>query len=411
MRQLLQGIGNELQAFVAQRDDVAMILSSPSADALPVLTLVDGVEANSASDMFWTFTDNFTDPVTYVDAVVGAFAAKHQGVRLALEKEGMKPWPAIPAFIMSPETSPAGRFRGLAAFSRELLPIPGGGNIVWVLYPLEIADARLYAHLMAQLLRHEFPNPWCHHLRFIIRDDPMAPMLRHAFAGAPRVRWFQPDLGPEAVQRALEEAAEDEALPLDERVTNLMVLAGVDHANHRYPDALAKYELLLKYHAPLGNLVMAAVSLNGMGEAYQRMGDLECAAESYQAALVPASQGEQPAIPVLLNIVLNLASVRFSQESWTDAEGYYDLAQQLAIVARNGPARVQALDLRGLCQHRQRKLQDAEQSWYGGAVIAAQLEDVELCRTLVARLQQYYAETGQHELERERREQLAALSA
>jgi tetratricopeptide (TPR) repeat protein len=148
-----------------------------------------------------------------------------------------------------------------------------------------------------------------------------------------------------------------------------------------------------------------------MGEAYQRMGDLERAAESYQAALVPASQGEQPAIPVLLNIVLNLASVRFSQESWTDAEGYYDLAQQLAIVARNGPARVQALDFRGLCQHRQRKLQDAEQSWYGGAVIAAQLEDVELCRTLVARLQQYYAETGQHELERERREQLAALSA
>jgi tetratricopeptide (TPR) repeat protein len=411
MRQLLQRIGNELQAFVRQRDDVAMILSSPSADALPILTLVDGVEANSASDMFWTFTDNFTDPAAYVDAVVGGFAAKHQGVRLALEKEGMTPWPAIPAFIMSPETSPAGRLRGLAAFSRELLPIPGGGNIVWVLYPLDIADARLYAHLMAQLLRHEFPNPWCHHLRFIIRDDPVTPMLRHAFAGAPRVRWFQPDLGPEAVQRALEEAAEDEALPLDERVTNLMVLAGVDHANHRYPDALAKFELLLGYHAPLGNYVMAAASLNGMGEAYQRMGDLERAADSYQAALVPASQGEQPAIPVLLNIVLNLASVRFSQERWAEAEGYYDLAQQLAIVARNGPARVQALDFRGLCQHRQRKLRDAEQSWYSGSVIAAQLEDVELCRTLVARLQQYYAETGQHELERERREQLAALSA
>ena len=411
MRQLLHGIGARLQAFVNQRDDLALLLSSPASDSLPILTLIDEIEASSASHMFWTFSEAFTDPAAYADAVVGSFATRHEGVRLALEKEGMKPWPHIPPHILARETLPARRLRDLAAFSRELLPVPNGGNVVWVFYPLEIADPRRYASLAGQLLSHQFPNPWCHHLRFILRDEPSAPVLQQAFGDAPRTQWFRPDLGPEAVQRSLEEAANDDTLPLDERLANVMVLAGGDYANHRYPEALAKYELLLTYHAPLKNYVMAAVSLNGMGEAYQRMGDLDRAAQSYEAALVPASQGEHPAIPVLLNIVLNLGSVRFTQERWAEAEAYYDMAQQLATVARNGPAKVQALDCRGLCQHRQQRLQEAEQSWYNGAVIAAQLEDVALCRTLVGRLQQYYAETGQHELERERREQLAGLNA
>ncbi len=133
--------------------------------------------------------------------------------------------------------------------------------------------------------------------------------------------------------------------------------------------------------------------------------------DSYQAALVPATQGDPPPIPVFLNVVLNLANLRFGQERWDESEGYYDVAQQLATVARDGPTRVKALDFRGLCQQRQRKLEEAEESWYNGSVIAAQLEEVDLCRTLVARLRQHYAQTGQHAKERERAEQLAMLGA
>jgi tetratricopeptide (TPR) repeat protein len=409
MRRLLQQIGDHLHTFVNQRDDVAMILTSPSTDALPMLTLLEGLEANSASDMFWTFTDAFTDPQTYTDAVVMAFATKHEGVRLAMEKEGMKPWPPIPAPVLSADAPPPQRVRGLAAFSRELLPTPNGGNIVWTFYPLEIVDELGYAHLMRQVLRHEFPNPWCHHLRFIVRAEPANQALRTVLAGSPRLHWYQPDLGADAVQRSLEDEAADESLPLEERLANVLMLAGGDQANRRYAEALEKYELLLQYHAPMGNYVMAGVALNGMGEAYEKMGDLERASDSYQAALVPASHGEHPPIPVLLNVVLNLANLRYTQERWAEAEAYYDMAQQLATVARNAPVKIESLDFRGICQHRQSKVEEAEKSWYDGSVIAAQLEEIELCRRLVARLRQHYEETGQHAKERERREQLAAL--
>jgi tetratricopeptide (TPR) repeat protein len=409
VRGLLEKIGDRLKGFVEQRDDVALVLSSPASDALPILTLLEDLEAASASDLFWIFTDAFKDPCSYADAVAKAFATKHEAVRLALEKAGMTPWPSIPPRGFSPDLSPAQRLRGFAAFSRELLPVAGGGNLVWVFFPLEIGDHKEFAGLIEKVLQHTFPNPWCHHLRFIIREDPSDKTLRSILKGLPRLQWYQPDLGPEAVQRSLEEEVADECLSIAERLGNVMVLAGIDHANRRYPEALEKYELLLQYHAPVGNHAMAAVALNGMGEAHEKMGNLERAGRSYQAALISANRGNHPPVPILLNVVLNLANLRLKQERWDEAEAYFDMTQKLATIARNGPAKVQALDFRGVCQYRQRKLLEAERSWYDGSVLAAQLEDVDLCRTLVWRLQQYYAETRQFEKERERRDQLAAL--
>ncbi len=276
MRAVLQQVGDRLKAFIRQRDDVALVLCSPVTDALPILTLLEGLEAASASDLFWTFTDSFTEPRGYADTVVEAFATTHQAVTLALDKEGMRPWPPVPSRILSREVlPPAQRLRELAAFSRELLSIPNGGNLIWTFYPLEVSDPSGFAGLMRQVLEHEFPNPWCHHLRFIIRDDPGDQAVRSVLANSPRTRWYEPDLSVQAFQRSTEEAVEDGSLPVEERLLNLMVLAGTDHANRRYPDALEKYELLLQYHAPMGNHTMAAVALNGMGEAYEKMGDLE----------------------------------------------------------------------------------------------------------------------------------------
>jgi tetratricopeptide (TPR) repeat protein len=409
MRKLLAQIGDRLKGFVDQRDDLTLVLSSPASDALPMLTLLEQVEAGSASDMFWTFTDNFSDAHEYAGLVVSAFATRHEGVRLAMQKEGMSPWPAIPSRILSESAVPAQRLRELAAFSRRLLPVPNGGNIVWTFYPLEIADHLGYAELIRHVVQHDFPNPWCHHLRFIARDEPATPAVRDALLDSPRVQWYEPDLSHEAVQRSIEDEAADESLPLEDRMTNFLMLAGGDQANRRYHDALEKYSLLLQYHAPMGNLSMAALALNGMGETYERMGDLESAADSFQAALIPATQAEYPPVPVLLTITLNLAGLRYGQERWAEAEGYYDLAQQLATAARNPPVKIECLEFRGICQHRQTKLEEAEQSWYEGSVIAGALEELELCRRLVARLRQYYEETGQHAKERERREQLEAL--
>jgi tetratricopeptide (TPR) repeat protein len=411
MRRLLKQISDHLQGFVDQRDDLALILCSPAADALPVLKIIEGLEDASTSDLYWVVTNNFTDPASYVQALVQGFATKHQAVRLALEQRALRPWPSIPPALLAADASPVQRLRELTAFSRELLPVPDGGTNVWVFFPLEVADGGAYATLMAGLLRHEFPFPWCHHLRFIVRDDPPNGALRRAVAGRPRIRWYQPDLSLEAVNRALEEEANDPSLPVADRVALLPVLAGTDFAWGRYAEAMKKYELLLRFHAPTGNHAMAAFALNGMGEVYEKVGDLERANQSYEAALVPASHGEHPALPVWLNTVVNLANLCVRQGRWADGEAYYDVAQQLATVARDPTTKINALDGRATCAQRQDKLDEAARSWSSGAVIAAQLQDVAACRLLLGRLEQLHAQRGEASQAAELRRQLAELGS
>jgi tetratricopeptide (TPR) repeat protein len=174
---------------------------------------------------------------------------------------------------------------------------------------------------------------------------------------------------------------------------------------------MQKYELLLRYHAATNNHAMAAFALNGMGEVYEKMGDLGRANASYEAALIPASHGDSPAIPIWLNVVVNLGNLCARQARWRDGEAYYDVAQQLATIGRDPTTKIKALEHRGVCQQNQGKLAEAVESWRAGTIIAAQLEDVPSCRGLLGRLEQVYTQTGQQAAALQLREQLAALGA
>ena len=164
----------------------------------------------------------------------------------------MAPWPPIPPGILSEDAPPAQRLRELAAFSRELLPIPNGGNNIWIFFPLEIANHAAFATLMEEVPAARIPLP-------LVSPPP----LHHAGgSGRPRtaagtrkftrIEWYQPDLSAESINRSMEEEVADESLPLEERLGTLVVLAGNDFAFQRYAEALEKYELLLQYHAPDG---------------------------------------------------------------------------------------------------------------------------------------------------------------
>lgn len=409
MRKLLAAIKDRLSSFIAQRDEVAMVLCASETDALPLLSILEGIEADRESDFFWTFTDSFTEPVAYAEAVTQTFEAKHGAVRITMEKEGMKPWPPIPSLVKDASTPPALRLRELAAFSRELLPVPNGGVNVWTFFPLEISNFASYGKLMAEVTEHEFPFPWCHHLRFIIRDDPVSREVEKTFENTPRIQCYKPDLSIEALNQSIEEEAADESLPLAERMSSLLVSAGNDFAFQRYPDALEKYALLLRYHGSMNNTAMAAVAMHGMGQVYERMGDITMADEAYQAALVPASHGEHPAIQVFLNVILSLADLRMKQENWNEAEGYWDSVQQLATVTRDATLKARGLNHRGVCQYQQEKFQEAEQSWRASAIIAAQLQDVEQCGNAVEHMRDLYVMQGNSGSERALNEYLTGL--
>src|SRR5205085_8885684 len=102
--------------------------------------------------------------------------------------------------------------------------------------------------------------------RILLRDDPADPVLFKALATSPRIAWYEPDLSPPALTKALEQEVDDESLPLDDRLQSLLLTAGADYSHKRYAQALEKYRLLFDYHAAEGNHALTAVALNGTGE-------------------------------------------------------------------------------------------------------------------------------------------------
>lgn len=409
MQRLLDSTIATLHNFVDQRDQVALILTTRVEDTLPITKVLEGLDGPHPSDLFWTYTDSFKDSTSYASSIVAAFATKHQLIRIEMETEGMTPWPDIPDEVLSDATDPAARLRNLAAFSRRLLPIPHGGNNVWIFYPLEIADHRSYAALIQKVLAHDFPNPWCHHLRFIVREDPIDPQLTRSLGKVPSVDCHVPDLGAAAVQKSLENEIDDESLPLDHRVSSLYLLGGIDLAHCRFQPALDKFSLVLKFYAPLKNYAMAAAALNSMGEVYMRLGEHDKANEAFQSALIPASQGENPPLQIFLNASMNLGSLRMTQSNWPQAAGYWDIVQQVAVATRDVSMKIRALDQMGYCFYRLQNFSEAEKRWHDGAVLADAAKEKDLHITLLERRRSLYIETKQASKEKEVAQQLDQL--
>jgi len=325
MQKLFDDIKRTFVEFAAQRDDVTLIVQCADGHTPPLGKALEETEDGATSEMFWIFTDDFTTAQEYASAVINGFAAKHAAACLAMEQRGMAPWPAFPERLLDETVVPHIRLRDLTAFSRELLPFPDGMLAVWALFPFSIADGRAWAELVASVVHHDFPMPWCHHLRFIVRDDEPGRPLSLRLGGWPRVQLYAPDLSDEAMQRAMDGEVDDESKPIEQRLQTLFLLGNMDHANRRHADALAKYDLLLKYYTRVRNPTMAALVLNAMGETHAALGNTEMASQCFEVAWEPASQAPGPPVPVLMNIVLNLGNLRMSQERWDEAEVYYNV--------------------------------------------------------------------------------------
>src|SRR5262245_10727883 len=171
MRKLIEGAAGRFRAFLAQRDDLALVVRSPGAESVALLQILETLEEEATWALFWKFPESFGDAEGYVSALAASFAARHELVRLLQAQAGVEVWPVLPAAVRDEGLPPAGRLRGLMAFARSLLPRPEGGVLVWVMFPGEVADRPAYARLMREVLRHEFPFPWCHHMRVLLRDD------------------------------------------------------------------------------------------------------------------------------------------------------------------------------------------------------------------------------------------------
>src|SRR5262249_53696191 len=143
----------------------------------------------SSSELVWVAADEFTAPDAYATAVIDGFGAKHEAVRLRQPGEGLAQWPPLPVSLRDAARPAVERLRGLMTFSRSLLPSPEGLRVVWALFPLKIDNPTEYAGVIRDLLRHDYPFPWCHHMRIIVREDAAKPVLADALRKALRVAW------------------------------------------------------------------------------------------------------------------------------------------------------------------------------------------------------------------------------
>ena len=393
MQRLFDSVTDRLRTFLYQRQSMALILRSGDGETPAILKMLETLEEECAFALFWQFPEPFFNTSDYVSVILESFKSKFDMVRMLQQKEKMEVWPELPTAISDEAQMPEERLRVLMVFARCLVPTLNGGLLVWVMFPSEIADPIAYAKLMRDLVRHEWPIPWCHHMRIIIRNDPTIAIQR-SLSEAPRIEFFEPDLSTSAVNKALEEDVNDENLPLEERLQSLLLTAGTDQSHARNDLALEKYRLLFDYYSNAGNLAMTAVAMNGMGEVYRNQDNRTEAGACFEAALVAATDGAETSTPILLNVFLNLGNLRLEERRWAEAEDYYDCAQKMATILRFAEIKIMILEQLGLAQSMQSKRSEAFLSWKAGAIISKRLEKPELLEKHLSRLQEHFLASG-----------------
>jgi tetratricopeptide (TPR) repeat protein len=172
--------------------------------------------------------------------------------------------------------------------------------------------------------------------------------------------------------------------------------ASIDFAHGRLDDALAKHGVLLAYYTGTRDATMTALVLNAVGEVRARLGQVEHAGECFELAFGSAMQAPVPPVPVLLNVVLNLANLRMLQARWEEAEAYYDSAQQLATAQRDAVTKLRAIENLGQCRYAQGKVPEALSTWHAGAAVAGALELLDVRRALLERLASHYLNVADH---------------
>jgi len=404
MRKLFDDVKQDIAAFTEQRDDLTLIMRCGAPEVAIVLKLIESVEENSPHT-FLDLTDNFYQASAYVDALVTQLTGRFQQASDARVGEGGSPLPPAPATLDDHRLPPQERLRELMCYARSAIEDPEA-VLVWTMMPLEVHDPVGWARLLTATLRHEFPGPWCHHMRVIVRDPEQCP-LELSKDALQRERYRPVDFGPEAVERSLEDAANDASLALPERMNALMVLAGMDASQRRTDDAKEKYALLIKYHHALGDNTQWSLSMLGMGDAEARAGNAKAAKDWYLAALTPATKAN--AFPVILNASLSLGNLHFDSGLWIDAATWYNVAGQLARALLNADTLLDCQEREGLCYQRAGVHKRAYEAWQQGVELAQALPNRERQKRLLQRVIELYTELRMDEQRRKAEYDLRAV--
>ena len=406
MRKLFDSVRVEVASFIEQRDRLTMVAALGPREYIALCKVLQSMDEGAAPQVFSVFTQPFTDPVQYVSAIVDASSQRHQDLLAASVANGGEAFPAFPQRVLDPRYAPEQRLRELPVFTRALIPNPEDQLLVAAFLPHEVADYAAYGSLLGRLLAHTFPVPWCHHMRFIVRDEPANPVLCRTLPAA-RTQRYVPDLSDAAVERSLEAEVDDSSTPIELRLQSLMVLAGMDSSHRRTAQALEKYALLAGYHCELGNLPALALALNGMGEACAIADRPDEARLHFERALTPALDAQD--LPTLTNITFNLARLHQGQRQWQLAGEYYQGLSTLARASLNAALQVICHEQHGTCLRELGQADRALEEWRAGGTLSEGIGMLDQRLSFLRRSVELLGARGRASEVRELQKQMSAL--
>ena len=123
-------------------------------------------------------------------------------------------------------------------------------QIVWIFFPLaDIEKQEFYANLFEPVARKiiagDFGNT-----KLIVRDTPLKILKQNLNCDekTPEVFCYRPQVDFASVIQKIEDRAKDPNAPMEEKMQSLLLTAGMDVAEKRYDDALAKNEQALAFY-------------------------------------------------------------------------------------------------------------------------------------------------------------------
>lgn len=369
-----------LREFVDQNDHPALCIDARDDDLLYIHKMLQAVDRELTGDVVLAFADPCDEAVAWVDAVLVKLDEQLAATALA----------PLPSECQDARLRPGARLRAAVDHLTTLLP-DGDHRCVWGLLPLRVGDPQGYMQAVSELLPITGLAGWMQRHRVILRDDHVRPFMIPALQAqaVTDVLIYAIDLSTEAFTSDLVEDASNPEVPEAQRMQAIMQLAALDFAHRRPAQAIEKYGVLYAYHEREQQPDMQAMCLGGVAEVLQREGQVAEAKARYQQALalaVPAGN-----VPVMLNMLIGAGDCSLQLEHWQDAEGYFDLANQVAGKAVNPFAKCDCLEKLGVARAGQQNFAGAIEAWNVALGLTEQVAYFPRRRSVLERLVAVYA--------------------
>jgi hypothetical protein len=300
----LEELQGQLFAFIDQRAQPVMFLTSFDEELPTIVRVLDGLDGECPGDVFFTYTAPVASPVAYVDGALAAVIEQLAELNEERRENGTPPLAAPPPGCSSQSADPYQRLQWLFAHMTTWLPQDEDHRLVVALLPEHITNQETHARIAGTLVPLRDCPPWMQNVRFVLRDERQAPFvvaaLRRAGVSGPLLYTTRVTVGDIADAVALDAA--DPKLPPARRMNALLQCASLDVALGRYEAAIDKYGILYQYYDKFKVIELKTMVVHGLGDVMARVDRLPAARGHYLQALDLASDAKS------LTLILQAAS-------------------------------------------------------------------------------------------------------